>query len=136
MLPTLGTVICPISEEKPGKTILYGRLTYPSGKKVQFEVKKGQIMVLPLAVGESATLELNSSYRTWLSHNRLISSNQFKVVGGWCGLVFDGRGRPIELPEDSEQRIQTLRRWMHEIGIPNAQPQMAQKLQVKEMSGS
>ncbi|NSW52854.1 MAG: glutamate mutase L [Anaerolineae bacterium] len=136
MLPTLGTVVCPVSEEKTGKTILYGRLLYDSGEKVQFDVKKGEIKVLPLAVGETAQLELNTSYRTWLTPNRLAAVNQFRVVGGWCGLVFDGRGRPIDMPDEPQTRMETLRRWMREIGIPAQPAQVAQKLQSTESSGS
>jgi len=117
MLPTLGTVVSPISEERPGKPILIGELTDQSGKKLKFEVKKGEIKVLPLGNGLSGQLKLNGIHRTWVTQKPLSNNAVFKVIGGYCGLVIDGRGRPIELPEDTEARIDMLRRWQHEIGI-------------------
>lgn len=148
MLPTLATVISPISEVRAGRTILYGKLLYGNQKEVKFEVKKGEIKVLPLAAGETAMLELNPSPRTWLHLDRSMSAGgmQFKVVGGWCGLVIDGRGRPLELPEDKQARIAMLQRWMQQLqGKPidsaaevaaNAENLVAQELQPTQRSGS
>ena len=117
MLPTLGTVVSPISEERLGKPILIGELTNQNGEKLKFEVNKGEIKVLPLGIGQSGQLKLNGIHRTWVTQKPLSNSAVFKVIGGYCGLVIDGRGRPIELPEDKEVRIDMLRRWQYEIGI-------------------
>ena len=34
------------------------------------------------------------------------------VWGGVVGIIFDGRGRPLNIPEDKNTRIQKLQDWM------------------------
>jgi hypothetical protein len=34
-----------------------------------------------------------------------------EIMGGIGGVILDGRGRPLELPEDAGERLKVLREW-------------------------
>ncbi|MBN2048178.1 MAG: glutamate mutase L [Anaerolineaceae bacterium] len=114
-LPTLGTVVSPVSVEKKERPIIYGQLLYANGKQLEFEVKKGEIRLMPLAAGETAQLRIHALHRTWLDEDRSVVNAEYRVVGGYCGVVIDGRGRPIELPEDDAERISLLQTWQQAV---------------------
>jgi len=40
-----------------------------------------------------------------------------KAMGGKAGIVLDGRGRPIQLPEDTKKRKETLLKWFKTVEL-------------------
>ncbi len=36
---------------------------------------------------------------------------QANIFGGTVGLIFDGRDRPITIPENQEKRLESIRSW-------------------------
>jgi hypothetical protein len=40
-----------------------------------------------------------------------------ELSGGVVGIILDGRGRPFVLPENNNDRIESLKRWMIELDI-------------------
>ena len=45
------------------------------------------------------------------------------IYGGVVGIIFDGRGRPLEISKDSKQRINDLKRWSDAVNeYPNLNP--------------
>jgi hypothetical protein len=90
----LGTVIAPVGNTKAGTLILQGQITYADGRESPIEVMFGTIVVIPLSLGEKATLKLQPLHR----FNIGMGSGQggtVQVTGGSLGLVVDARGRPL-----------------------------------------
>lgn len=77
----------------------------------EFEIVKGEIVRLPLAVNQSARLVIKP-----LKHMSSFSgSRTLKVIGGELGVVIDTRGRSIPLPNDDELRREILAKWTNSL---------------------
>jgi hypothetical protein len=106
----LGTVICPVSDARPGTTILKLKITYEEGNESRVEVKQGTLVPLPIRNGQVAHLEIDAQHNAVLDPC-LPRLKRFKIIGGLCGVVVDARGRPLLLPEDAARRSEQLLRW-------------------------
>jgi hypothetical protein len=111
ILLNLGTIISPVTEERDGRPILQVQMEYEDGTKSYHEVRQGTIVTLPLQPGEEARIQLEPIRRTQIDPYQRTGSNNFKIVGGECGVVIDGRGRPLILPTDASSRRETLQKW-------------------------
>ena len=40
-----------------------------------------------------------------------------KIMGGVGGVILDGRGRPLQLPEDVDDRMKLLRIWFDSVNM-------------------
>jgi hypothetical protein len=111
----LATVISPISSAPLGTPIVKARLIYNDGNEVQTEVKTGNLQALPLAVGQTAQLQLRPLNRAdvGLGPGRAC---QVDVTGGSLGVVIDARGRPLMLPSDGSRRRDLLKKWLKTVG--------------------
>lgn len=108
----LGTVICPVSDAKPGTVILKIKIAYEDGTETRVEAKQGALTPLPIRNGQAVRLEVDTLHGTVL--DPCLPQKRFKrIVGGLCGVVVDARGRPLELPEDPARRNELLLRWRH-----------------------
>lgn len=106
----LATVICPVSDARPGTVVLKMKITYEEGTDTRVEVKQGALVALPVRNGQVAHLEVEPQHGAVLDPC-LPRLRRFKIVGGLCGAVVDTRGRPITLSRDPAQRQQQLQRW-------------------------
>jgi hypothetical protein len=70
----------------------------------------GEISLEPIPVGQSARLTVQPARGIDLGEGKG-RAIQTTVQGGVVGVVFDGRGRPLLLPE--KDRRETLERWAH-----------------------
>jgi hypothetical protein len=102
----LGTCIACTGQPKVGQTAL--TLTR-DGQTT--EVEGGEIVCLPLALGETASLEVKPARGLDLGagRGRAITAT---VHGGEVGLILDARGRPIRVPADETARIAAVNRWL------------------------
>lgn len=119
MFPDLGTVISPFSDARFGESILHARIRFNEGDPLELEVTKGEIKVIPLEPGQEANLVITGFPRTWITERPAKTRVEMRVRGGLCGLVIDGRGRPIYLPKDVDERIQLQKIWRNQLGIGN-----------------
>ncbi len=111
----LATVLTIESRASEGTPILNARLTYKTGNYMDIEIKQGSIATLPLPSGETGTLSLSYSRRTFVEG--LINSEEpIKVRGGICGIVLDARGRPLRLAKTESLRREQYKRWMFMLG--------------------
>ncbi len=112
----LGTTICPVGEASPGEIILRLTVTYSDRRVLDVEIASGSLEVIPLPLGEQASLELRPLKGFDLGagpgRKRVIK----RLVGGMMGLVVDARGRPIVLPEDPAARLEKVKHWYQDIG--------------------
>jgi uncharacterized protein (TIGR01319 family) len=109
-LVPLGTVIAPVGRVREGEVILGWRIGGESG-----QLRAGELRRLPLATGEGAEAELEPARgldvgagkgRRWTG----------TVQGGAAGVILDGRGRPLALPADEQERLRKLSEWMQTMG--------------------
>lgn len=106
----LGTCIVPVGVSSEGKECISVTASMPDGSKIQKDVNFGQILVIPLADGEQAQLDLRpkSGFDLGAGSGKVM---QTKVRGGIVGIIIDARGRPLQLPKSDEQRVQKLQEW-------------------------
>jgi uncharacterized protein (TIGR01319 family) len=112
----LGTVIAPVIVEKPGKTILRARVEYPDRRVEELDLRFGEILKLDLPLGVKAKVYLEPIRGADVGEGR---GKKFaaEVEGGVVGLIFDGRGRPLVIPEREEERIESLMRWFESLEV-------------------
>ncbi len=112
----LGTVIAPVIVEKPGKTILRAKVEYPTKRVEEVDLRFGEILKLDLPLGVKAKVYLEPIRGADVGEGR---GKKFvaEVEGGVVGLIFDGRGRPLVIPEKEEERVESLMRWFESLDV-------------------
>jgi len=107
----LGTVVAPWGEGKPGHPVLSARITFPGGREETRELSLGELVLLPLGVGEtaSAVLEPSKSFDLGGGKGKAVKRT---LSGGVAGLLLDARGRrPFVLPDNRNERVALLKKW-------------------------
>ena len=99
----------PVNEDKPALSV---RIELPDKEILEFELQALEMKCIELPAGQSAEaivtplqpqLDLGEGPgKPW----------QGTLKGGVVGLVFDTRGRPIQLPEKDESRRTHLKNWV------------------------
>jgi len=112
----LGTVIAPVIVEKPGRTILRAKVEYPDRRVEEVDLRFGEILKLDLPLGVKAKVYLEPIRGADVGEGR---GKKFvaEVEGGVVGLIFDGRGRPLVIPEKEEERVESLMRWFESLDV-------------------
>lgn len=113
---TLGTVISPVGEARPGAPVLRVRMTYAGGGETSLDVKQGTLEMIQLPVGQSAELHLQPLHRFDIGMGGPGRGGRLRVIGGALGLIVDARGRPIHLPGDPVRRRETIDKWRWMMG--------------------
>ena len=112
---SVGTVISPVVSASYGTPILKAKLTYENGAEARVELKYGTIETLPLANGETGSLTVQGLRGADVGFGPG-RSGTIPVSGGALGVVFDGRGRPLELPSDAVRRRELIKKWNWTLG--------------------
>ena len=112
----LGTCVTPIGIGKAGDTCLSIEINYSDRPVITEDIPFGDLRLYPLEIGEKASLKLQPSRRFDLGagHGTPVET---EATGGVVGLVIDTRGRPLEIPSDSKQRVAQLTKWQDALGI-------------------
>ena len=109
-LINLGTCIAPVGTGSEGKSCVEIAVSMPDGSTIRKEVSIGQVIVIPLANGERAKLEIQPKSGFDMGAGRG-KSIQAEATGGVVGIIIDARGRPLQLPQDNDQRAKKLQEW-------------------------
>ena len=105
----LGTCIAPIGKSKPGEIVLTTTLTLKDGSTEDHVLKNGQILRLDFPYEAINTvLKPSKNMDIGAGNGQEITT---EIFGGTVGLIFDGRDRPITIPEEQDKRIESLRSW-------------------------
>lgn len=115
----LGTAICPVGRPR--------RAGSPATVEVRggrFEMAAGEIVSIPLGVGEEAEVTVTPAREMDAGAGRGRPVVK-RVRGGAAGLILDGRGRPLRLPAEEGERLAALRRWSSALGLPYPDPETA-----------
>ncbi len=112
----LGSSVCAVGEGKEGTPGFKIKITRPSGEVLEGAVNAGQMALLPLPVLEKAraVIEPSRNFDLGAGKGKVLET---EVEGGVVGVVLDGRGRPLVLPEDRAKRVQKLQEWNKALNI-------------------
>ena len=112
---SVGTVVSPLSAANYGTPILRAKLHYENGAEARLELKYGSIETLPLSSGEigKLTIQVLRGSDVGFGPGR---GGTLPVSGGALGVVFDGRGRPLNLPSDAVHRRELINKWNTTLG--------------------
>ena len=113
----LATVVAPYVNARPGVPILQARLIFQNGNESHLELKQGALEIMPLPAGQSGRLYLEPLHRAELGFDPKQTHEQgIPVTGTALGLVFDGRGRPLNFPADVVRCRETVKKWLWTLG--------------------
>jgi hypothetical protein len=114
---SMGTIVSPFKRGRSSQRLLTYKLEYEDGSPAKGgEITQGQIVVLPLGLGEYGRLTLNPERKVNLGSGMIGRSGTLRVAGGTLGVVIDARGRPLALPHDLGRSRELNQRWLWEIG--------------------
>jgi len=113
----LATVITPVEgQARRGDIILKLRVTYDDGSAFSVEVRYGELEVLPLMLGQQATLELRPLRRFDVGLGGPGKGGKRQVNGGLAGLIIDARGRPLRVSRNLARRQAQMQQWRWDVG--------------------
>ena len=105
----LGTCIAPVGKAKNGDLILSTTLEMSDGSEKQIDLHQGELLAIPADYEPiKSKLKPAKGIDIGAGKNEEISTT---LYGGVVGLVFDGRGRPFNLPNENDKRIDSLNIW-------------------------
>jgi len=114
-LVELGTCVAPVGHGDPGAVCAEYEADFAGGAR-SGELRAGELLLLPLGPGEEADLTLRPG-RSWDVGAGPGQETLLTVRGGEVGLILDGRGRPMVLPEGAATRAERLRAWYDALGL-------------------
>ncbi len=105
----LGTCVAPIGQGTWGSRCADYKIASSKETKTG-TLHFGDLLLFPLAASEKATVSLTPARGVDVGAGRGESIER-AVRGGVVGLVLDGRGRPLQLPAKTEERVRALKQW-------------------------
>ncbi len=112
---SLGTVVSAVASANFGTLIARVRLVYDNGSEARADLKSGDLDVLPLPTGESGRLLIQPQFGVDVGYGPGHPAD-LTVSGGEMGVVVDGRGRPLVLPQDGDRRREMIKKWQWMLG--------------------
>ena len=112
---SVGTVVSPVVSATYGTPVLRAKLNYENGAEARVDLKYGTLETLPLANGETGNLTIQTLRGADVGFGPG-RSGTIPVSGGALGVVFDGRGRPLDLPSDVVRRRELIKKWIWTLG--------------------
>ncbi|MFQ6678311.1 MAG: glutamate mutase L, partial [Fidelibacterota bacterium] len=105
----LGTCIAPVGTAKSGATVLTAELALPGDRTERYEIKFGDLVRIEVPY-ESVKAKLTPGKGMDIGAGKN-ESIETTVYGGVVGIILDGRGRPMTISTDPQQRISDLTKW-------------------------
>lgn len=108
----LGTCVAPIGVAKEGDSCISVEIHIENKQTINEDIPSGELRHYPLGLGEKASLNIHPSRKFDVGAGRG-THIETEAMGGVVGLVIDTRGRPLEIPTDSTQRVTKLTEWQN-----------------------
>jgi hypothetical protein len=112
----LATIIAPVGAAPAGTPVLRVRTSFDEGHEKLMDIRQGDLEVIPLPVGQRASLQLQPFHRYDIGMGGAGRSGNLRVTGSSLGIIIDARGRPLSLPESVERRAEIYRKWLWMLG--------------------
>ncbi len=106
----LGTCIAPKGKGKEGKPVMKVKIIFEDGKEIEREIMYGKIERIPLPLEKKARAIIEP-YKGFDAGEGSGKKVERELKGGVVGIILDGRGRPLEIPQDTKKRIELLCEW-------------------------
>ncbi|HEY3245919.1 MAG TPA: glutamate mutase L [Phycisphaerae bacterium] len=106
----LGTCVAAKGEGKLGQTCFAYTFDH-MGAKQSGEIKFGEMKLIPLPEDENARMVLEPArgFDLGAGAGKRVET---EVKGGTVGVILDGRGRPLKLPEDGRESQARMKAWV------------------------
>ncbi|MBE2221179.1 MAG: glutamate mutase L [Anaerolineae bacterium] len=114
VLTDLGWVIVPTGKGQSGQSVITGIVESEQLGQFNLDIEYGSIDTTVLASGQIANVTLNPNKRNDIGFG-IGKGKKITVRGGAVGLVIDGRGRPLMLP-NGEDKFEIVRKWHWDVG--------------------
>jgi hypothetical protein len=112
----LGSAVVIGGEPRDGELACRGEIHYETGEMATFSVASGQIEVLPLQSGETASLVLRPERRFSIGGHAtgksVTLSEERRIIGGAVGVVLDARGRSLGAGPIPSNRPARVKQWL------------------------
>lgn len=125
----LGPVVAPLGAVKDGEEVMTVTLNVEGGETQEITVRGGQLVRLPLPAGRTARLIARPAKTLDLGEGKG-KTLETTVEGGTVGVLLDGRGRPLQLPDDDTARNAKLRDWLVAAGAMDLEAGSERSVQV------
>jgi uncharacterized protein (TIGR01319 family) len=120
----LGTCVAPVGQGKDGERCADYEITFPNGRVEKATLMFGDLKLLPLPHDQQARVTVHPAKQVNVGAGPGTPVTK-DVRGGVVGLLLDGRGRPLRLPDEHEARTSSLMRWQHAVGLyPSANSEL------------
>jgi uncharacterized protein (TIGR01319 family) len=114
-LVRLGSAVCPSGQGREGQPCLSVKFARTDGSTVEESVKVGEMKLIPLGPEKvQATIAPAKGFDAGAGKGKEFTAT---LEGGTVGIILDGRGRPLQLPEDKKQRVAKLAEWNRALDI-------------------
>jgi len=120
LMPASGPVICPVSYAKLGSDIATISLEYKDARKLQFSIKQGTIIRLPVQNGQSVRMKIETIGKTVIDPFVKRKQVEHNLTGGLFGIIVDARPRPLKISNIPSERIEQLKAWKDALITPVA----------------
>lgn len=111
----LGTVIAPVGKARKNKALCTVKVGLPDGE-VTREIHVGDLDRLALGPGETAACEIVPAKGVDVGAGPG-QTLRTEVEGGEAGLLLDGRGRPIAIPDTAAERVAAIETWIENLDL-------------------
>ena len=105
----LGTCVAPVGSMSKNEVPLKINLEFKNGEKKSIDLQSGELIRVEVGYEEvKAELIPAKGINVGAGKGEKIDTI---IFGGQVGLIFDGRGRPLDVGSDSNERISNLKKW-------------------------
>ncbi len=105
------------SKVKIGTPILKIRLEFKDGTYLEEQIIKGSIVKLPISAGQIVKLFIQPLSNIDMDQFGNSIDKGLIIQGGLCGVIFDARGRPIQLQKNNSERYEQFQKWYRSMDI-------------------
>jgi uncharacterized protein (TIGR01319 family) len=115
-LVPLGTVVAAAGTGSVGEKVADVVVEYSPNERETYELTFGSIIRIPIPQHKEVTVTVNPTKRFdfGAGYGKRVSR---KVRGGVVGVVIDGRGRPLYIPQDRAERRKLLIQWFRSMDL-------------------
>ena len=105
----LGTCVAPVGSMSKSEVSLKINLEFKNGEKKSINLQSGELIRVEVGYEEvKAELIPAKGINVGAGKGEKIDTI---IFGGQVGLIFDGRGRPLDVGSESNERISNLKKW-------------------------
>jgi hypothetical protein len=115
-LVRLGTCIAPRGITKREEEIMNVKITMADGSVRMESLKLGDLVRVPLGVGEVADVDINPNKEFDLGAGPG-HPVKARVEGGVVGILLDARGRPLRTQKDRKEMTKLLLKWFMSVDM-------------------